>query len=118
MSTETAWLQQTLRQIAALGDIETDPEQLQLVQSNDDLAAKLSELIEHLIDKDFEKLLWILYRIDVDEQRTKQILSEHLPAEAPMILATLIIERQRKKEMFKSAFSNPPVQEEDEDLLL
>lgn len=108
----------TLQQLAELGDLEADTEKLSLVNDEVDFLQKLEEIIAYLIDRDFEKLLWILYRIDVDEQRTKRILGQNLPADAPKVLAQLILERQKKKEEFKSSFQQVAISKEDEDLLL
>jgi hypothetical protein len=57
----------------------------------------LIQRITYLIKHDFEKLLWILYRIDVDEKAVTNILADKQnlnPAEA---IANLIIQRQIKK---------------------
>jgi hypothetical protein len=65
------------------------------------LAAK----INHLINHDFEKLVRILYRMDVSEKRLKQNLQEQKQNAGAMI-AEMMIERQlqkiRSREQFKS----------------
>ena len=65
--------------------------------SSDELHIKLSEYINHLINANFEKLLALLYRIDVSESKLKQLLQEHAGEDAGKIIATLIIERQQQK---------------------
>lgn len=62
-----------------------------------ELRNRLSEKIKYLIEKDFERLLQILYRIDVDEEKAKKCLSENPPSQAHFVLADLIIERQMQK---------------------
>ena len=57
------------------------------------LAAKLSKLI----NEDFEGLLQLLYRIDVDEEKAKEALAENPLDKGPYVLAELIIERQMEK---------------------
>jgi hypothetical protein len=118
MQNNNYWMCQTLQQIAELGDLETDTEKLSLVTTENDFLQKLEEIVAYLIERDFEKLLWILYRIDVDEQRTKRILSQNVPADAPKVLAQLILERQKQKEEFRKSFHQAAVSKEDEDLLL
>jgi hypothetical protein len=58
---------------------------------------QLIDKLNFLLDHDFGKLIWILYRIDVSEEKAKTLLAEksdHNPAE---VLADLIIERQIEK---------------------
>lgn len=114
---EKNWLERMVRDVARLGELEVSDSLL--VPRDEDAARKtLEDMIAFLIDRQFEKLLWILYRIDVDEAKAKRLLSEHLPEEAPAVLAKLIIERQRKKESVRAQFSGKAPLKEDEDLLL
>lgn len=114
---ETNWMDSTLIDIAAKGDIELN-KNTQSISTQAELKEKLAEIISYLLDHDFEKLLWILYRIDVDEEKAKQLLSQHLPDQAPEILADLIIQRQIKKDELKKQFNSASVNQEDEDLIL
>ena len=110
-------MQETVNEIITMGDIETNDSFLN-VHTVATLKEKLSDIIAFLMDHNFEKLLWILYRIDVDEQKAKALLSKHLPEDAPAILADLIIQRQLKKEEFRRQYSSKPQTPGDEDLLL
>ena len=58
------------------------------------LIGKISELI----DSDFERLLLILYRIDVSEEKVQASLAAADLAHGPEVLADLIIERQIEKQ--------------------
>ena len=58
------------------------------------LKSWLSVEIGVLIDRDFQQLMNILYRIDVSEEKTKMAFADHDPSAA---LATLIIERELQK---------------------
>ena len=58
---------------------------------------KLGEHINQLIQDDFQKLVNLLYRVDVDESKIKRILKENPGKDAGNILAALIIERQLQK---------------------
>ncbi len=114
MTSTKNWMQSTLSEIALLGDIEISDSILPIT-TREDLKLKLTEIIAHLLDRNFEKLLWILYRIDVDEERAKSLLSKHLPEEAPAIFAELIIQRQLKKEELKKEFENMAAPADDID---
>ncbi len=53
--------------------------------------------INHLVDTDFEKLIYLLYRIDVNENKIKQLLEGKSDASAGELIANAIIERQVEK---------------------
>ena len=57
---------------------------------------KLSAYINDLINHDFEKLISILYRLDVSEQKLKSTLASS-SSNAGVIIAQLIIDRQLHK---------------------
>jgi hypothetical protein len=57
----------------------------------------LIDKLDFLLDHHFEKLLQILYRIDVPEEKAKTALSEKSDRKPSEILADLIIERQSEK---------------------
>lgn len=65
--------------------------------SMDILKEKLTTHINHLINTDFEKLVYYLYRIDVDENKMRDLLSKTAGENAAAMIATLIIERQLQK---------------------
>ena len=57
------------------------------------LALKINELIIH----DFEKLVQILYRIDIDEIQLRDMISKYVHEDAGFIIAQLVADRQLKK---------------------
>lgn len=65
--------------------------------SFDLLKEQLSSHINLLIRSDFQKLVSILYRVDVSESKLKQLLKENPDADAANIITELIIERQLQK---------------------
>ena len=65
--------------------------------SLDELHVQLAKYINQLIQVNFEKLISLLYRIDVSESKLKQLLHDHPGNDAGNIIATLIIERQIQK---------------------
>ncbi|MBC7589172.1 MAG: hypothetical protein H7178_12525 [Chitinophagaceae bacterium] len=60
--------------------------------------------INHLVDADFEKLIYLLYRIDVSEHKIKQLLESKSEATAGELIAHAIIERQQEKIVSRNAF--------------
>ncbi|HMJ45792.1 MAG TPA: hypothetical protein VK498_00585 [Ferruginibacter sp.] len=77
------------REIFLIGD----EEQLK----NKILFDKLSAQINDLIINDFERLISLLYRIDVSEKKLKEILKEKTSTDSADLIAGLIIERQIQK---------------------
>ena len=61
------------------------------------LREKLYRFIDHLIETNFEKLIFILYRIDVPENKLKQLLEKFPMKDAGFIIGNLIINRQLQK---------------------
>ena len=65
---------------------------------------KLAEEINHLINNDFQKLVSILYRMDVSETKLKQLLNENPGTNAAIIIIDLMIERQEQKIISRQQF--------------
>ena len=58
------------------------------------LKKNVEKIVRNMLNTQFEVLLQIFYRIDVDENKVKQILSTHNPDDICSDLAELIIERE------------------------
>jgi len=69
------------------------------------LEEQLADYVNNLILKDFEKLVSLLYRIDVSEAKLKHLLHLYANENAGRIIAQLIIERQLQKIKSREAFS-------------
>jgi hypothetical protein len=68
---------------------------------------KLVDHLEYLIKNDFNKLISILYRIDVSEEKAKKALAEKEENESSgYILAKLLIEREKEKIKFREKYRN------------
>ena len=65
----------------------------------------LAERINEFINNDFQRLVSILYRMDVSETKLKQLLTNNPGADAGMIIADLMIERQGEKIRSREQFS-------------
>ena len=76
------------------------------VISEENLLQKLSEFINHLIQNNFQQLVLILYRVDISENRLKQLLRDNSSEDAATIIAKLIIEREIQKIHSRSLFSH------------
>jgi hypothetical protein len=67
------------------------------VISYEELRKKLASHFNQLIQTDFEKLIFLLYRIDVNEARMRALLAQREGEDAPGLIADLVIERQLQK---------------------
>jgi ribosomal protein L18 len=65
--------------------------------TREEMRIKVHEAIQHLIEYNFQKLVEVLYRVDVDERKLKRILSDNKNKDAAIIIGDLIIERQLEK---------------------
>lgn len=65
--------------------------------AENNLAELLAEKINYLIVNDFNKLIQILYRADISEQKLKGMLAENTSEDAGKIIGALFIERQMQK---------------------
>jgi hypothetical protein len=57
----------------------------------------LANRVNDLLNTDFQKLVSILYRVDVSEAKLKLLLKENPDTDAGLIIADLMIERQAQK---------------------
>jgi hypothetical protein len=75
---------------------------------------KLAAYINELINHDFEKLVHILYRLDVSEQKLKSTLASS-STDAGLLIAEMIIERQLQKIKTREQFRqrNPNINDEE-----
>ena len=65
------------------------------VSTAEDFQQLLTEVIRHVLDNDFERLLNGLYRIDVDEEKVKRAMASEEDVAGQ--IASLIIEREMQK---------------------
>ena len=79
--------------------------------SAEDLENNLTVFINDLINKDFNKLVNLLYRIDISEQKLKIALqNEDKTISSGKTIARLIIERQLQKLEFRNKFSKKKIE--------
>lgn len=76
-------------------------------QSYNELRAKLASYLDNLVVNDFNKLVSILYRIDIAQEKAKAALQENAKKEsAGETLAHLIVERQMEKVITRRKYRN------------
>ena len=80
---------------------------LQTTPTMDGLQAALATYINGLVLNDFEKLVYLLYRIDINEKLIKQLLQEAETIPAGETIAKTIIERQLQK-IISRKVNTPP----------
>lgn len=83
--------------------------------SNPKIREDLILLINELINKDFQSLIQLLYRIDVDEKKIRVYLEQQQNEDSAPLLADLIIERQSQKIASRKYFSSKKYPESDEE---
>ncbi len=66
----------------------------------------LAEKLNKLIRTDFSALVQLLYRIDINENRLRQLLQVNAGEDAGKIIARLIIERQWQKIQTRRQYSS------------
>ena len=68
--------------------------------------SELRRVIDYLIEKDFERLVRVMYRIDIDEEKVKYALSgidEKTPAD---LIVDYVIEREMEKAKTRLKYRN------------
>ncbi len=77
------------------------------IPSLDELVKELTRAIQYLIDKDFEKLMHILYRIDVSENKVKKAFG--LEQDVAEQIAKLIVEREQQKVITREKYKSDSI---------
>jgi hypothetical protein len=78
------------------------------------LETMLAEKINAMIRENFDQLLQLLYRIDINEQRLRRLLVENEGEDAGRMIAGLIMERQWEKMESRRQFrQDKPTDEND-----
>lgn len=72
-----------------------------------EIREQLISLLNKLINSDFQALIQLLYRIDVDEKKLKQALKNNSQHDSAPVIADLIIERQLQKINIRHQYREP-----------
>ena len=76
--------------------------------SDEGLYQQLFLFIENLINNNFFQLVFLLYKVDVSEQKLTGILRECKGANAAKVITDLVIEREMQKIESRKAFKSDP----------
>lgn len=74
------------------------------IESEQKLKVQLDLLVSHLMDHDMERLLQVLYRVDVSEKLVKEILSTQIPSKVSEQLSDAIIKRLKQKLFYRNKY--------------
>jgi hypothetical protein len=80
----------------------------------DELMIQLEQAIDKLLETDFPRLINILYRLDVDENKLKEELKNKPGVNASLLIAKLVVERQMKKLESRKQFESKDEIPDDE----
>ena len=75
-------------------------EKMEIAESEyrlDSLKKELRRVIAYLLEKDFEKLINAMYRIDIDEEKVRYALSGVDEREPVDVIVDLVVERELQK---------------------
>ena len=96
MSNEVEKLQQSALLISKHFDISQSEFELERTDYTLFLE-NLTRIINYLLEKDFQRLLNGLYRVDVSQAKVNQVLNESAPDNISKEIAELILERELQK---------------------
>jgi hypothetical protein len=85
--------------------------------TEEELVQELAKHINEMIVHDFPRLIHMLYMIDVNEGKLKEMLRSNKGTDAALMIAHLVVERQKQKQRSRELFS-PRDQDIDDDLRL
>ncbi|WP_258098757.1 hypothetical protein [Marinoscillum pacificum] len=73
--------------------------------NEEQLISHLIKVVKYLLDHDFERLLNIMYRIDLPENRVKNVLSTSSPQNLDRELSVMILDREKSKATTRIQYS-------------
>lgn len=85
------------------------------LQQDESFFNNLSDWLNKLINENFEQVIALLYRVDVSENKLKNILATDKSALSGDILARLIIERQLEKLASRKKYKTDPSANSEEE---
>jgi hypothetical protein len=81
---------------------------------DDEWMLMLEARINELIVTDFARLLELLYRLDVEEEKVHAVLKQNPSVDAGRLIASLIMERQMEKIESRNKYKQQDMQSEEE----
>lgn len=104
--------QPLLQQTTNLVQQDFQLEELPPVLDEQELLQFLTDLVEHLLEQNLERLFWVLYRLDVDEEKVHAALSLKAKEPAAPTLARLILAREKQKAQSRLDYQQDATDEE------
>jgi len=100
--------EEVLESLTLIGNHFSIPNNELILSENtyESLEKRISSIVGHLLDKDMNRLLNSLYRIDVDEMKFKKILTEEPPENLSRRIAQEIIRRELQKVKTREKYKN------------
>lgn len=86
-----------------------DPHSEAMRGDEDAQKSELERIINYLLDHDMERLLQVLYRIDVHEEKVKEVMTTYAVEELAAELAQLVIERLRQKVYYRNKYGRQTI---------
>jgi SOS response regulatory protein OraA/RecX len=77
-------------------------------------AEQLADYIRQIIDSDFQRLVQLLYRLDVSEEKLKNVLADNPSGDAGALIAQLVMERMEQSKLTREKFRQQDDIPEDE----
>lgn len=106
LNTQQALAAQTVLQIKK--DFETNGLEIQLSINNQpsyqDICGAMTEVLDWLFERDRQKLMQLLYRIDIPEQKLKNALEGNSSASVTELLSALIVRREAQKVIIRNYY--------------
>ena len=99
---------------AALQEIATSLQLVVQEKNPDSLFAEIAQKVNELLLDDFNRLVSLLYRFDVSEEKLKQLLQQNPSVDAGVLIANLLIERAAAKTESRKNYQHPPVDPDQE----
>ena len=110
MEKEALILQQTSAFVQKDFEVDYIPEDV----TEAELLEFLENFIENLIDTDMERLFYVLYRLDINEQKVHQALSPYSKEMPHKVLAELIFKREKQKATTRIEYEAQELEDDDE----
>ncbi len=85
---------------------ETDIEFVQNTEAWEELHCKLSFVIRHLLQHDFERLLQAMYRIDVSEIKFREAMQNPDLNSVANQITDLVLQRESEKAYFRELYQS------------
>ena len=95
--------------------LNVETQSLQIIDTEEKLLDWLTQRIDFMVSHDFERLIQLLYRIDVSESKLKAMIAQNDAFESSRVVAKMILDRQKQKIYWRDKFKNDVYDNEEEE---